>query len=197
MQTKVRKFTTDWFSHNLPQWEKFVLPLRNLIPKRLLEVGCFEGRATCWLLDNVMGEDDRIDVIDTFGGSEEHKVMGVDTSDILKKFQNNIGFDPRVEIHIGKSQEILSKRWGDKKGIFDFIYIDGSHLAKNVMVDAIHSWRLLVRGGMLIFDDYEWVNPTGDLPRSSPKIAIDSFLELFADELSVLYLGYQAIIKKL
>ena len=41
------------------------------------------------------------------------------------------------------------------KGVLaDLIYIDGSHLAKDVLSDAILSWKLLKPSGVMIFDDY-------------------------------------------
>ena len=44
-------FTADWFTHNIPNFEKCLkdLPER----KRILEIGAYEGRATCWLIKNM------------------------------------------------------------------------------------------------------------------------------------------------
>jgi predicted O-methyltransferase YrrM len=39
---------------------------------------------------------------------------------------------------------------------FDFIYIDGSHVAPDVLLDAAMSFALLKPGGILAFDDYDW-----------------------------------------
>lgn len=39
---------------------------------------------------------------------------------------------------------------------FDFYYVDGSHVAPDVMADAVLGWRLLKPGGIMVFDDYEW-----------------------------------------
>jgi hypothetical protein len=46
-------FTVDWFSRHLPVWNEVLMPLRGR-PLRALEIGCFEGAATTWLLDNVL-----------------------------------------------------------------------------------------------------------------------------------------------
>ena len=66
-------FTQDWFSHNIPGLESIV----KLLPsnKDILEIGSFEGRSTCWFLENVLADDGTIFCIDTFSGSEEHKEM--------------------------------------------------------------------------------------------------------------------------
>ena len=49
-------FTQDWFSHNIPGLESIV----KLLPsnKDILEIGSFEGRSTCWLLENVLADDE-------------------------------------------------------------------------------------------------------------------------------------------
>jgi len=39
---------------------------------------------------------------------------------------------------------------------FDYISIDGSHEAADVLSDAVLSWPLLKTGGLICFDDYEW-----------------------------------------
>jgi hypothetical protein len=46
-------FTVDWFSRHLPVWNEVLMPLRGR-PLRALEIGCFEGAATTWLIDNVL-----------------------------------------------------------------------------------------------------------------------------------------------
>src|SRR5439155_1145182 len=76
----------------------------------------------------------------------------------------------------------------------DFVYIDGSHNARDVLIDAINSWQAIKDGGLLIFDDYEW--PT-DLPETEkPRLAIDSFLEVFAGKYYLLYKDAFLIIQK-
>ena len=47
---------------------------------------------------------------------------------------------------------------------FDLIYVDASHLALDVVVDASLSWQLLCGGGVVIFDDYRWSSPLGEDP---------------------------------
>jgi hypothetical protein len=41
---------------------------------------------------------------------------------------------------------------------FDFIYIDGSHIGQDVMLDVQLAWNKLKVGGILLIDDYEWYN---------------------------------------
>jgi predicted O-methyltransferase YrrM len=72
--------------------------------------------------------------------------------------------------------------------LFDLIYVDGSHTAPDVLVDAILGFQLLRKDGVLIFDDYLWsmeTSPHAD-PLNTPKLAIDMFTTIFARKLRVL-----------
>jgi hypothetical protein len=40
---------------------------------------------------------------------------------------------------------------------YDFVYIDGSHLASDVLEDAVLSWAVVQVGDMIIFDDYDLI----------------------------------------
>lgn len=173
-------FTQDWFSHHIPNWERWLDPLRGR-PVRALEIGCFEGRATTWLLENILTHPDAsITVIDPFTGSEEHADMNVAVDDIFLKFLANIApFEDKVDIRAGKSRTML-KRIGGK---FDFAYIDGSHTALDVITDAVLVWPLILPGGIVIFDDYGWNGGGKQLPEhKKPTIAIDAFLTVLDRE---------------
>jgi predicted O-methyltransferase YrrM len=81
-----------------------------------------------------------------------------------------------------------------KKIMFDVIFIDASHEAIDVLEDAILSWNILNENGIIIFDDYLW--DLLDDYHFRPKIAIDSFINIYKTQLNVLYKGYQVIIEK-
>ena len=57
---------------------------------------------------------------------------------------------------------------------YDFVYVDGCHLATCAIADIILSWDLLKTGGILIIDDYGWLGP----PLDRPKVAVDAFLTI-------------------
>ena len=72
---------------------------------------------------------------------------------------------------------------------FDFIYIDGSHQAADVLSDAVNAFKLLRPGGIMCFDDYLWHwadRPYN--PLDTPKAAIDAFTMIYAQKLQVLAL---------
>jgi predicted O-methyltransferase YrrM len=189
------KFTQDWF-HWAPQvWEHLIphLPER----KKFLEIGAFEGRATTWIIENMMEDGGEVICIDTWEGGEEH--INGEMQNAKMNFDHNINtvrkqFPKRfVTACKGLSREWLPALTQDEAE-FDFIYIDGSHIAKDVLTDACMSWPLLKKGGIMVFDDYMWGDPRDVLHR--PKLAIDMFTTLFGEELQPLHTGYQVVLKK-
>ncbi len=194
------KFTQDWFTHNIPTLEKYLGKYKNMTGIRAIEIGCFEGLSTRWFLKNILtGKNSHIHVIDTFKGSGlEHK--DIDTNNLLGKFNENVvsDFPEKVSINIGESCCIMPNLYDLQA---DFIYIDGSHKATDVFIDAIHSWQAIRNGGLLIFDDYEWPSLNVarlDLPEiEKPKLAIDYFLGVFAGQYWLLHRDYQVIIQKI
>lgn len=190
------KYTKDFFGNNGKNWINWLSKFIGKPNLRFLEIGCFEGRATVWLLDHILtNKTSLIETIDTFNGSLEHK--GKDFIDnIEKNYQENISsYNKQVITHKGISQEIL--REFNKYEVFDFIYIDGSHQAPDVLEDTLLSFRLLKHGGILIFDDYSWgVNEFDDI-LLRPKIAIDSFLEVFKGKYTLIAKERQVCICKI
>lgn len=188
-------FTTDWFSHNIPIWERFFTDnnLHNRPELRCLEIGCFEGRSTVYLLDNILThKSSRIDVIDTFHGSvDEIGMSKLDLDNLLDIFQYNTRHHKeKINIHIGESNNILRKL--DTSPTYDIIYIDGSHVASDILADAVLSHSLLKQYGLLIFDDYLWINES----KKTPKMAIDSFINIYEEYYEILWSDYQLICKK-
>lgn len=190
------KFTQDWF-HWAPQvWEQLIphLPER----KSFLEIGAFEGRATTWIIENMMSDGGEIVCIDTWEGGEEH--VNGEMSGAEERFDYNVKVletkYPNRVVHKWKELSItgLSALHHDTTTYYDFIYVDGSHIAKDVLTDACMAWPLLKKGGIMVFDDYLW----GDMTRPNhvPKPAIDAFVNIFIEELKIIHIGYQLIVRK-
>ena len=81
------------------------------------------------------------------------------------------------------------------KPFANLVYIDGSHIAKHVIEDAILSWKLLKVGGLMIFDDYEW-GPTETI-ENQPKTGINAFLQAYQGNYQLIAKGWQIYIKKI
>ena len=194
------RFTTDLFSGNIETWEKNLSRFAHQPDLEFLEIGSFEGGSACWLLKNILtGEGSRLTCIDTFDfagqGSYYFQDEGSESMSIEDRFDFNIkqtGSAHKVRKLVGYSQEVLR---GLPFSTYNFIYIDGSHLAVNVMQDAVLAWPLLKKGGLLTFDDYEWDDDPN--PLNCPRAAIDAFLNIFETHYVMIHKGYQITIEKI
>ena len=188
-------FTQDWFSYNIPHLEQLVglLPER----KRFLEIGCFEGRATCWFLEHALDDDGAVFCVDPFEGSMEHE--GMDLSDLYKVFDANTKEVKKPNQYIFVYEQASYNALAhfiQSQNQFDFIYIDGDHTAPAVLTDACMSWPLLKKGGIMVFDDYHW-KPDGFNEYQTPKRGVDAFSHAFGDQFKVVHDGYQIAVQKL
>lgn len=197
------RFDYNWFETSAKRnFEVYLERFKGKPGLMFLEIGPFQGMSTVWLLENILTSDDSsIVCIDTFEGSDEHKVQNVDTKGLIDIFLENISkYRNKVVVIKGKSQEELRRDRRDGTGksfTYDFIYIDGSHRSPDVLEDAILSFRLLKKGGIMIFDDYKWKFPGSIDEVESPGMAIDAFLSIFRKEYKLLLKDYQVIIEKL
>ena len=190
------QYTKDWFQWAPKVWEQLIphLPAR----KNFLEIGSFEGRSAVWTIENLMEDGGEIVCIDTWEGGAEHTPE--DMNGAKFRFNENIKIvrekfpDRNVTSCTGLSVNWLAALIQDKRQ-FDFIYIDGSHLAKDVLTDACMSWPMLKHKGFMVFDDYLW-RPPGFGPMQRPKIAVDTFVNMFEDDLAITHSGYQLIVRK-
>ena len=190
------QYTKDWFGWAPKVWGQLIphLPER----KNFLEIGSFEGRSAVWTIENMMEDGGEIYCIDTWEGGAEHTPE--DMAGTEERFKHNVGLvmDNFVDRHVlpikSTSVEALGGLIAQKKQ-FDFIYIDGSHLAKDVLTDACMAWPLLKKNGFMVFDDYMW-KPPGFKLLDRPKLAVDSFVNMFEDDLAIAHIGYQLIVRK-
>lgn len=174
-------FTADWFSGNIPSFWKHLKSLQGTACS-ILEIGCFEGRATTWLLQNI-------------ATSPDSRLLCLDCNE-QPLFAANIrqaAGEKRTEFRRGFSREILRTL---PFASYDFIYIDGGHGSTDVLEDAVQSFRLAKPGAIISFDDYLWNDPQHN-EHGVPKPAIDAFITLYARKIDVLESGYQVWLRKL
>ena len=197
------KYTENWFFSD--DLKKF-LPLNNQNEFHILEIGSFEGKSTVWFLENLLQHPkSTITCIDPWTSYSQN------TNSFNSYSQDNAEWDfsthkdtflyniiesnesQKVITHQGYSHKVLPILiTQDKK--YDLIFIDGNHTSPFVLTDAVMSWYLLHQFGTLLFDDYLWesVGPTCE-----PKLAIDSFTNVFKDYHEVIWEGNRKAIKKL
>ena len=173
-------FTQDWFSAHRKQFDKHLAPLAGT-PCHLLEIGCHEGRATCWMLQHVATHDDATVTC----------VDGVKQPVFDVNIEATGGAD-KVDFFNEPSREALRRL---PQLHYDFIYVDGSHASIDVLEDAVLSFRLLKAGGILAFDDYRW-SDSRLREHGRPKPAIDAFLAIYANKFALLSKGSQVWLRK-
>jgi predicted O-methyltransferase YrrM len=115
--------------------------------------------------------------------------------DSERRFDANVAaFAQRVEKIKGPSAEVLP-RLGVAARRFDLVYVDGSHLAADVYADGVLAWPMVTRGGIVMFDDYEFDEVAHE--SELPKRGIDAFLGAFEGQYRLLHKAYQVVLAKL
>ena len=174
------EFTADWFSSHIPNWERLLRPWAGQ-PIQALEVGSYEGRSAVWLLQEILTHPEaRLTCVDRW-----------EWSDIQRRFRANIqetGRSQQVIECVGNSAQALRSLTGP----YDFIYVDGSHEARDIVTDIALAWPMLRVGGLLALDDYNW-NGDVDFP---PRFAIDMFLQLWMTQMEVVHKRWQVFVKR-
>lgn len=181
-------FTHDWFSNNIPNFQTCMaaLPQQNMF----LEIGAFEGRATCWMLENT--DVGSIICIDPYIGSAFDP--SIDMKEVEKRFWRNVQEAQKSTQVVSAFKDVSYKALAEMIGYkyaFDFIYVDGSHDPYDTLVDACMAWGLLKQGGVMLFDDYMY-------PHEDTQAGIDAFINTLPhDKFKVLFTNYQLAVQKL
>ena len=110
---------------------------------RFVEIGVWQGKSACWMLEAIRrsGKQIHLLVVDTFNVLPNQ----------LRLFLNNLKAlgDADVSVRIGRSQTISGL-----PGLFEFVYVDGSHTFDDVWQD-LQVWYPRVRaGGVFAGHDY-------------------------------------------
>jgi hypothetical protein len=170
-------FTADWFSHKCEvQWLHNLGPMAGKPRLSFVEIGCFEGRTTVWLLENILTHaSSRIVCIDPFEGPYgERFINNVRASGAARKVR-------RVSAY---SSDALRRLRGPR---FDFAYIDGDHRREFVLEDAVLLWPLMKQGGLITFDDYGY---------DDVRAAVGAFTSVYGSHCTTVHDGAQFTIRR-
>lgn len=187
-----QQFTNDWFlSVAKPNWDQL---LPRLKPQKILEIGSYEGAFACYCIKTLSPLVDKLEIycVDTW---EDSMFGSKNMSSVRQRFKINTAIEVKnaacpVKLVCYKEKSITALSKLIAQGMsrsFDSIYIDGSHEATDVIADAILAFELLRKGGIIAFDDYLWGGPVPqqrDL-LSTPKIAIDTFTNIFFKKVAI------------
>ncbi|MGQ0559616.1 MAG: class I SAM-dependent methyltransferase [Sphingosinicella sp.] len=189
------EFSNNWFAvQGRPFWEGLFAQLKwtDGRPLKVIEIGCYEGQSTVWILEKLLNHaDSEIHCIDPFIGVPESEVTGEATR---RRFESNVAEcanASKVRLHATMSRNALIEL-GMSGYRADFIYVDGDHRAPGVLEDMVLAFPLLAVGGLMICDDYVWIaEHMGGLgrgkenPINSPKMAIDAFVNIHLQKISL------------
>lgn len=175
----------NWFGHYANRYfGQHLAPMAGRPGLRFLQIGAFTGDATIWMLDNILtGNYSRLVDVDTWEGSDEPEHEPFNFTDVETVYDQRTSpyiKTGRLTKYKGTSLDYLQEAAAG----FDFIYIDGSHTAADVLTDAVLAYPLLKLGGLLAFDDYLWQSGKGRLHDPGP--AIDVIADLYSDRLTKL-----------
>lgn len=154
------EFTTEWFRTHEPHWERLLKPwAAKRPPLRILEVGSFEGRSSCWLLDNLMSDRRaQLTCIDPWPARSSVREFTEDMEAAYKRFRHNIAASGKADqVEVIREHSAAALRTLPDAS-FDLIYLDGDHGADAVAEDTRQAYRLLRDGGLLLWDDYYWAD---------------------------------------
>ena len=151
-----KNFSADWTTDRIPKWAELLAHLRET-PVHVIEIGSWEGRSALFFLNYL--RQARVVCIDTFGGNIEHHLdewFAKLVPETEAKFDANVAsFGARIEKIKGLSGTVLPQ-FGVEGRRFHVSYVDGSHFPADVYSDAVLIWSMMVPGGVVIFDDYNW-----------------------------------------
>lgn len=186
------RLSSDWFTPSVHYWLATFAAcgIRQDAPIRALEIGSWEGLSAVFMLQTFPNLS--LTCVDAWQGSDEH----FDRERVRRSegyFDHNISsFGDRVLKFKGTSYAFFDSPVAQTD--YDIIYVDGSHHADDVVIDAIKGFERLKVGGLMIFDDYLWQH----YPRASdnPAGGVHAFLRMKRGSYKILRAYYQIIIQK-
>ena len=170
-----------YFIEHIPVWLEKLEPLKNK-PNVCLEIGALYGVASVFILENFC----------KLPGSYLH-IMDLN---INKYIENNLSPYSNITYYKGLSEDSLRcfNHNGANKEFLDLVYIDGNHMSKHVLEDAVNSFYYLKPGGYMIFDDVGW--GLEDPIHCRPKTGVEAFLHAYSAYLDQIHSGWQVIVRR-
>lgn len=182
------KYTQSWFigselDRNL---SNFTDPSRI---NNILEIGCYEGLSSVFLAETLLNSpQSTLTCVDPFlnVSDNDHKVW-------LSNNQED-NFDYNISVCKNYDKITVHKVTSDKffetnTKTYNFIYIDGCHIAEFITRDMENSFKYLENRGIMWMDDY-----LGDNGRIA--IAMNAFLDKYNGQYDLIHKGYQLAIRK-
>ena len=184
-----KNFSQKWFLNNFEIFT-FFLPKDKSLKFDYLEVGCYEGLSSFYVLSEYKFVNAFfLDIWDM--PNPNSKTLSPNFDLIEKAFDQNLsGFNFKKI----KNDSVISMRKLLKENVhFDFIYIDGSHNGEDILSDAIEAFKILKVNGLMFFDDFLQHDDNRIL---QSYVGIDKFLSLYSDYLEIEYFQNNLVVRK-
>jgi len=184
-----KKFTNKWFLNNFEIFNYF-LPKNRNEKFNYLEIGCYEGLSSFYVLSEFKFVNAYfLDIWDE--PNKNSKSLTNDFGRVEKFFDENVSEFNFTKI---KDDSVISMRKLFRNDIsFDFIYIDGSHNGEDILSDAIEAFKILNKGGLIFFDDFLQYEKNRKI---QSYVGIEKFLELYFNDLQIIFFQNNLAVKK-
>ena len=186
---KEKNFSNKWFLNNFDIFN-FFLPKEKNLKFDYLEVGCFEGLSSFFVLSEYKAVNAiLLDIWDM--PNPNSKTLSHNFNSIEKAFDNNLSGFNFTKI---KDDSVVTMRKLFKQNkSFDFIYIDGSHNGEDILSDAIEAFKILKKEGLIFFDDFLQYDKNRALQSYD---GIEKFLNLYSNYLKIEYFQNNLVVRK-
>ena len=186
---KEKNFSNKWFLNNFDIFN-FFLPKEKNSKFDYLEVGCFEGLSSFFVLSEYKAVNAiLLDIWDM--PNPNSKTLSHNFNSIEKAFDNNLSGFNFTKI---KDDSVVAMRKLFKQNkSFDFIYIDGSHNGEDILSDAIEAFKIVKKEGLIFFDDFLQYDKNRALQSYD---GIEKFLNLYSNYLKIEYFQNNLVVRK-
>lgn len=172
-----------FFLNHVDNWEYHFKDFGNQ-PRVTLEIGALYGASSVYILEKFCKKR-----------GSHHYIMDINTNNYLEK--NLAPYDKKVTFIRGESSDAFRnfKHKEKTKEFLDFVHIDGNHMSKYVLEDAVNAFYYLKNGGYMVFDDYGGGHEQ-EL-HLQVRTGADGFFHGYRKYLEIIQNGYQVILKKI
>ena len=176
------------------EWDKNLLYMKGN-PIKILEIGIGKGETMEKFTQIFLESNKKAEYygIHTFKKDLDSDQSITDIKKIVNSKKEHSLVSNKIYIMDEDTDTLLQKYISDNI-VFDIIYINSSYFAKDILLDAVLSLKLLKIDGIMLFNNYLWEKLEPIM--YSPKPAIDAILSIYKNEIVILFMGYQVIIKK-
>ncbi|MDA7576803.1 class I SAM-dependent methyltransferase [Candidatus Pelagibacter sp.] len=185
-----KNFSNKWFLNNFEIFNYF-LPENKNEKFNYLEIGCYEGLSSFYVLSQFKFVNAYFLDIWAEPNKNSESLTG-DFNKVEKFFDKNLS---RFNFTKIKDDSVISMRKLFRNNLnFDFIYIDGSHNGEDILSDAIEAFKILKKGGLIFFDDFLQYEKNRKI---QSYVGIEKFLELYSNDLQIVFFQNNLAVKKI